>query len=386
MLEFVKGDFFDYEADIMVNTVNCVGVMGAGVALAFKRKYPDMFKYYEKQCKRGEVKPGKPSVWSSNDMISKGVEIINFPTKGHWRKPSEYEYVETGLVWLSEYLSERQGLTVTLPALGCGHGGLEWSIVKEMIKDHLGKSENRVLVFEPASSRNVPKNGYLDEKYYDDLLSYNVRTIKNESDEYPISLKEYTDRELFVFPAGGLLNDFDVAIVSSSKPDEEEKKVIGGLIDFCDKRCLSIMFGASAFDKLSASRAAGSGIRAGVFLPTGILNSAQKIIESKSLENPTLFSIGDPKNKFDKKEYMPSVLSRVALSKVVFFTTGRLSWVSKYQKILNAMSRDYYYVNYGWFEVKDFEEIGRINASPIFLKNGVANFTPLKFLKKGESI
>ena len=74
--------------------------MGAGVALAFKNKYPEMFREYVQKCKENEIHPGKPCVWKQEDMFSKGIEIINFPTKNHWRNPSKYEYIEDGLVWL----------------------------------------------------------------------------------------------------------------------------------------------------------------------------------------------------------------------------------------------------------------------------------------------
>ncbi|PKP18134.1 MAG: hypothetical protein CVU05_14185, partial [Bacteroidetes bacterium HGW-Bacteroidetes-21] len=137
MLKFVTGDFFDYKADLRINTVNCVGVMGAGVALLFKNKYPDMFKEYQKACQNNEVQPGKPHVWQDNDMFSK-TTIINFPTKVHWKNPSEYEYIEKGLKWLKVYLSDKENSTLTLPALGCGHGGLDWERVKSMIKNYLG--------------------------------------------------------------------------------------------------------------------------------------------------------------------------------------------------------------------------------------------------------
>lgn len=85
MIEFVEGDFFDFDADIRINTVNCVGVMGAGVALLFKNKYPKMYKEYVRQCKNNEISPGNPTVWKEGDMFSISLEIINFPTKDHWK-------------------------------------------------------------------------------------------------------------------------------------------------------------------------------------------------------------------------------------------------------------------------------------------------------------
>ena len=153
MIKFVKGNFFDYEADIRINTVNCVGVMGAGVALLFKNKFPDMFKDYSNACLKGSVKPGVPHIWMGNDMF-KITTIINFPTKKHWKNPSEYEFIEKGLVWLKEFLADKENSTITIPALGCGHGGLDWDIVKGMIVKYLGELNTNILLFEPASSTN----------------------------------------------------------------------------------------------------------------------------------------------------------------------------------------------------------------------------------------
>jgi len=163
MIKFVGGDFFDYDADIRINTVNCVGVMGAGVALLFKNKYPNMFDEYFRACERNEVEPGKPYVWEENNMFSK-CTIINFPTKIHWKNPSEYEYVEKGLVWLRQYLLERNNSTVTLPALGCGHGGLEWDKVKEMIIKYLSEVNSKIFVFEPSSSTTTYISEEINEK------------------------------------------------------------------------------------------------------------------------------------------------------------------------------------------------------------------------------
>jgi O-acetyl-ADP-ribose deacetylase (regulator of RNase III) len=151
MLEFVKGDIFDAPADIRVNTVNCVGVMGAGVALAFKQRYPDMFKDYQRDCKDGRVAPGTMHVWKSLT----GDWIINFPTKRDWREPSRYEDVDAGLDDLRGYLDEVGPVTVALPALGCGHGGLDWNRVSRMIRDKLDGVNAHVLVFEPAASRQA---------------------------------------------------------------------------------------------------------------------------------------------------------------------------------------------------------------------------------------
>ncbi|MCV5888710.1 hypothetical protein OFN71_36430, partial [Escherichia coli] len=77
--------------------------------------------------------------------------------KNHWRKPSEYEYIEDGLIWLSNYLKNKEGLTITLPALGCGHGGLDWERVKKLITKYLKETSNNILVFEPEASKKAGK-------------------------------------------------------------------------------------------------------------------------------------------------------------------------------------------------------------------------------------
>ena len=158
---------FDIPADIPINTVNCVGVMGIGVALEFKKRFPKMFKAYKRECKDKNIKPGKPHVWLHWYALNyKKLIIINFPTKIHWRNPSKYSYIELGLIWLAKFLKDYDygEVKVTLPALGCGHGGLNWNKVKLLIEKYLGELEVVIYVFEPSNSRNMknihknPKN------------------------------------------------------------------------------------------------------------------------------------------------------------------------------------------------------------------------------------
>ncbi|WP_435004706.1 macro domain-containing protein [Xanthomonas arboricola] len=154
MLEFTQGNMFEAQADIRVNTVNCVGVMGAGVALAFKQRYPEMFKDYKHACRDGRVRPGRMHVWKSLE----GDWIVNFPTKRDWRDPSRYEDIDAGLDDLRAYLDSVGAVTVALPALGCGHGGLDWDRVSVMIQNKLGDIDARVLVFAPSASRQAGRS------------------------------------------------------------------------------------------------------------------------------------------------------------------------------------------------------------------------------------
>jgi O-acetyl-ADP-ribose deacetylase (regulator of RNase III) len=164
MIQFTKGDMFALPVDVRVNTVNCKGVMGTGVALAFKRRYPDMYKDYQRACEAGSVRPGSLHVWKNLT----GDWVINFPTKRDWRDPSRYEDISAGLNALRSYLQKEGAVSVALPALGCGHGGLDWDRVSTMIKETLGDLSARIYVFEPGDSRDAGRLAH-DQPSADDL-------------------------------------------------------------------------------------------------------------------------------------------------------------------------------------------------------------------------
>lgn len=374
MLEFVKGDFFEFDADIRINTVNCVGVMGAGVALAFKNKYPEMFKEYAKDCKLGLIEPGVPSVWKNDDMFTKGVEIINFPTKNHWRKPSEYEYVENGLKWLSEYLNKKSYSTITLPALGCGHGGLDWVRVKGLIENYLTDSQHKILVFEPNSSKKAGKVEANAIENISLLAQERIKTISSKSADYPDKLKLFTEKELYLFNSNNnSVESYDISLISSSKPSLEEIELVKKLVNHCGEHRLSILFGSSVFDKKMAFEASKKGITVGVFMPTGIFKSAQKANLSENLTRLTLLSIGDPFDSFDRKAYIPSVLSRLFLTNKAIFTTNRLEWVSKQAKYIKKSHSKFYYTGTPALSEKDILAIEKISAVKIDVEGNTIN-------------
>lgn len=149
-LTFKTGDMFAEPAEAIVNTVNCVGVMGKGVALEFKRRWPDYFKAYKRLCDAGAIRPGKMFVHEEGDMLSGRRFLINFPTKDHWRDPSRLEYIEEGLVDLVAQV-ERLGIaTVAMPPLGCTNGGLDWATVKALLTERLSPIGGiDFVVFEP---------------------------------------------------------------------------------------------------------------------------------------------------------------------------------------------------------------------------------------------
>jgi O-acetyl-ADP-ribose deacetylase (regulator of RNase III) len=150
MIHFITGDIFESDADALVNTVNLVGVMGKGVALQFKKRFPRNYKLYQIACKERTIDIGKLFVTEEEDVFGKRI-IINFPTKTDWRKSSEYCYVEKGLDDLVRVITQYGIKSVALPPLGAGNGGLNWEKVKQIIVDKLQFSNVDFYVYEPNS-------------------------------------------------------------------------------------------------------------------------------------------------------------------------------------------------------------------------------------------
>ena len=152
MLKLTKGDILKADAEALVNTVNCVGVMGRGVALQFKKAFPENFKAYEVACKADQVQPGKMFVHDLNHLYNPRF-IINFPTKRHWKAKSHIEDIQSGLTDLIELVAQQQIRSIAIPPLGCGLGGLNWEDVKPLITEAFQSLPDvNVLLFEPAGA------------------------------------------------------------------------------------------------------------------------------------------------------------------------------------------------------------------------------------------
>ena len=166
---------FESDADVLVNSTNVKGVMGAGIAREFKRRFPEMFRDYKKACRRGDTRilarfevdlkdsknpklviyniyDWKPHVWVERKN-SKDFIILNFPTKIYWDLPSDYKIIEAGLKWIRDnlsFLSEKLGRKIkkiAIPQIGTGYGGLEWNTVKNLIEEYLGDLDIFVEVY-----------------------------------------------------------------------------------------------------------------------------------------------------------------------------------------------------------------------------------------------
>ncbi len=150
MLTWTQGDILTSETEALVNTVNCVGVMGRGIALQFKRRFPENFKAYAAACKRGEVEPGRMFVFETGRIVPPQF-VINFPTKRHWRAKSRIEDIKAGLDGLVGEIKDRKIKSIAIPPLGSGLGGLDWGEVRRLIETALGGLEDvSVVVFEPG--------------------------------------------------------------------------------------------------------------------------------------------------------------------------------------------------------------------------------------------
>ncbi len=158
VLRFVRGDILEAQTEALVNTVNTVGVMGKGVALAFKRRFPDNYEFYRQACEGGEVEIGRRLVFETGRLQPR--YIINFPTKRHWRERSKLVYIEQGLRDLVRKVRDLGIRSIAVPALGCGNGGLDWAQVRTLIAEAFQPLKDvEVLVFEPqkaSASRRRP--------------------------------------------------------------------------------------------------------------------------------------------------------------------------------------------------------------------------------------
>lgn len=178
-MEIRIGNLFDSKAKTLVNTINCVGVMGKGIALEFKKRYPLMFDEYRHLCAIGDVKPGQPYIYTDIE----GNTVLQFPTKDHWRSPSQLKYIIDGLDWFCAHYKEYGITSIAFPPLGCGNGGLPWEIVGPIMYRKLKDLPIDITIFAPY--------GTAPEKLSVRFLEQGQRDIPNLAGVQPVKINHY---------------------------------------------------------------------------------------------------------------------------------------------------------------------------------------------------
>ena len=152
VIEYKTGDLLAEKADALVNAVNCVGTMGAGIALQFRKAWPENYRAYTVACRNGQLQPGRMFTFETH-RLAPPRHIINFPTKRHWRSSSRLEDIDAGLGAIVVEIRRLSLESLAIPSLGAGLGGLPWNAVRERIERALGTLPClRVAVFEPPGS------------------------------------------------------------------------------------------------------------------------------------------------------------------------------------------------------------------------------------------
>ena len=327
MLEFVQGDMFETPADIRVNTVNCVGVMGAGVALAFKQRYPEMFRDYQRACEDGQVRPGVLHVWRS----LAGDWIINFPTKRHWRDDSRYEDIEVGLDALREYLEPLGSVSVALPALGCGHGGLDWDRVSSMIERKLDGLAAEVRVYAPAQSRQAGRKAVLeptsDELKSAEQLGYfeALRSINGTAQ---------SDGSIYLKGRASALYQRWMAVMPSRSPSARELSALSSIATELARRGntlpVALVYGSKATEEI-AELFIEAEIETVLLLPFGVLTrrSLAKLASVERRTPLTLASIASLSAKWSPALFAQSVEFLRANAAAVLLSDPEPDWLNR---------------------------------------------------------
>lgn len=191
MLTFTSGNLFESKCEAIVNAVNCVGVMGGGIALEFKNRFPEMYEGYVHICNTGELVPGKLHIFDYENKFGGDPRyIINLPTKGHYRNESGMQMVADGLHTLWESLQELGIKSVAIPALGCGLGGLKWGDVKPVIEDTYSEhfsvilAQVNVLVYEPFDQAGV-RQPVRKEPDFSDIKPEHLQAVIDHEKDCP---------------------------------------------------------------------------------------------------------------------------------------------------------------------------------------------------------
>lgn len=195
MIHYIKGNLFDSPAQVLVNTVNTVGVMGKGIAKEFKIRYPQMFDIYKQKCLNKEFNIGNLFYYKAEEKW-----ILNFPTKADWRQPSRLSYIEEGLQKFRDTYIDVGVNSIAFPKLGCGNGGLEWKDVKLVMEKYLHDLPIDIYIYLTNYESVIPKYKNIDNMkkcLQDDIRLISLETFKKELMEADsIQTHQFNDEQL----------------------------------------------------------------------------------------------------------------------------------------------------------------------------------------------
>jgi len=191
MISEIKGNLFNTTCKVIVNTVNCEGVMGKGVALEMKLRFPDMYQKYKEVCDQGLFKPGTLQLWKNSKPW-----VLNFPTKISWKNPSEWEYLKLGLEKFTKIYKEKEITSIAFPLLGASNGGLDPADVKKLMIQYLEQLSDidiEIYEFDPKAEDNLFSTFYQKVRRFsvDDYKKYlkiNLKAAKNLKNSMDTSL------------------------------------------------------------------------------------------------------------------------------------------------------------------------------------------------------
>lgn len=178
MITYLEGDLFSSPAQTLVNTVNTVGVMGKGIALEFRKRYPAMYKQYKEYCDHGSLTVGKLMLWRDEPDHW----LLMFPTKTTWRKPSDLSYIDAGLKKFADTYTDKGITSAAFPRLGCGNGGLDWKDVKPLMEKYLEPLSIPCYVY-------LKKLGFTSEEHHD-IAGTEIWMRRNAADMSYSAVKE----------------------------------------------------------------------------------------------------------------------------------------------------------------------------------------------------
>lgn len=381
MIEFTKGDMFAVDADARVNTVNTVGVMGAGVALAFKNRYPEMFADYKRACKQGLVRPGELHIWKNLT----GDWVINFPTKRDWREPSRYKDIDAGLKALREYLISQGPVSVTLPALGCGHGGLEWQKVSKMIVEALADLDARVMVFEPQDSLNVARASRTDLtdeqlRKLEHLGFHQIDRTDLEDDIHPLWVSGHRD----------LLKRNWIAVLPSKDPTPKEISALDSIAKQLAKAsaefCVAMIYNNNGTHEISRAFL-NHGISVVLILPFGPLTRPTVARSSFSeVDAPHLWiSTAGGNEPWSRPALAESNKYLTKHAKSAILADPSPGWLTE-RALRNWRDHPFFYIFYGTIPENEYTLLKTVDARPITRRadDGEPNISALLGNSKAE--